>query len=262
MSIKQKIINGVCIVVFILGIFFLYQGAAGVVSANAVYAAGEETYATAQAFVSENQVVPDEELVESVATEYGPLTIDFSGLQEINPDVCAWIYIEDTQVNYPVVISHDNMEYLNLTYDYRNSAVGAIFMDCANRPDFSCANTIIYGHNMRDGSMFKTVNYYADADYYQEHPYVWICTPTGQVQYGVIAAYQTDCVSDVYFSEFELGSEEYKAWLADVVASSYYSTNTPMDIDKPCVTLSTCVQSNSTVRMVLVLQPLLSRAPL
>ena len=184
-----------------------------------------------------------------------PFSIDFVGLKEVNHDVVGWITIEDTPINYPIVMSHDNEEYLTKSWSLSESIMGAIFMDASCNGDFSSENTIIHGHNMKNGSMFRALNNYVDEEYYKSHPYVWICTPTTQTQYAIISVNHSFTTTDAYFSNFVLGSDTYAEWLEHRHRMSYYECEM-YNINLPCVTLSTCVSDGTDDRMVLVCQPI------
>ncbi len=82
------------------------------------------------------------------------LQVDFETLRENGPDIIGWLSLPDTVLNYPVTHTDNNEYYLNHLYDGTYNKVGCLFADYENRADFSDRNTIIYGHNMRDGSMF------------------------------------------------------------------------------------------------------------
>ncbi len=189
------------------------------------------------------------------STGEGPFSIDFVGLKEVNPDVVGWIKIEDTPINYPIVHSHDNDEYLSMSWNLSESIMGAIFLDCACNSDFSNENVVIHGHNMKNGSMFRALNNYVDETYYEEHPYVWICTPTTQTQYAIISVNHSYSTTDAYFNNFVLGSDTYAEWLEHRHRMSYYECEM-YNINLPCLTLSTCVSDGTNDRMVLVCQPI------
>ena len=212
------------------------------------YKEGEKIYEGALEYVTENEGY---EYTADVVT--GPYNIDFVSLQAENADICAWIVIPDTVVNYPVLYSHDNKDYLRTTYTGEKNICGSIFMDCENISDFSSANTILYGHNMHNGTMFRVLNDYSNEDYYKEHPYVWICTPTKQTKYNIIATYRTTAAGDTYNKDFIIGSSQYKEWLSSLVEKSYYKC-ADYDEQKPTITLSTCVYHNSDKRMIVLLQ--------
>ena len=98
--------------------------------------------------------------------------IDFDSLQEINPDVIGWLEMEavDT-INYPIVQGEDNDYYLHRTFQRTDNFAGSIFMDYMNKSNFGQRNTIVYGHNMKNGSMFGSLKNYRDQEVYQKSPY-------------------------------------------------------------------------------------------
>ncbi len=118
-------------------------------------------------------------------------SVDFDALLEINPDTIAWIrFDEPSIINYPVVKSADNNEYLTKTFAENDNKLGAIFMDMRNNSDFSDRNTIIYGHHLNvSPDMFSRLHLYEDEEFCQEHPDFYIYTPDGKVRtYTVFSA--------------------------------------------------------------------------
>lgn len=109
------------------------------------------------------------------------MKVDWDKLRAINPEVCAWIYIPGTNVNYPVCHTTDNEKYLKTTFKGYNSYIswGTIFIDCNNKPDFSDENVITYGHNMNDGSMFQLFEYMKDSDVFNANRNIYYLTPAG-----------------------------------------------------------------------------------
>lgn len=105
--------------------------------------------------------------------------VDFAALQDVNSDVVAWLYIPDTNVSFPVMRGETNFTYLNLDYRGNYSFAGSIFMDVACSADFSDAETMIYGHNMHNGSMFGRLKKFEDAKYLEAHKDVYVLLPTG-----------------------------------------------------------------------------------
>ena len=91
--------------------------------------------------------------------------VDFESLRESGPDIIGWLNLPDTVINYPVTQTDDNEYYLHHLYDGTYNKVGCLFADYENKADFSDRNTIIYGHNMRDGSMFAVLNEYDEQSY-------------------------------------------------------------------------------------------------
>lgn len=116
--------------------------------------------------------------------------IHLDALREVNDDIIGWILIPDTQVSYPIVQAADNDYYLDHTWKGEYNGVGAIFMEQHCAPDFTDFNTIIYGHNMRNGSMFGELRHYADPAYWKAHPSVYIVNDSGVSKYDIFAAHE------------------------------------------------------------------------
>ena len=105
--------------------------------------------------------------------------VDFDSLLEINSELIGWIIIEDTPISYPVVQGEDNQYYLRHLFDRTYSNYGCIFIDARNGHPFADKNTIIYGHHMKNESMFSSLALYKQQDYFDQHPEAMIITPTG-----------------------------------------------------------------------------------
>lgn len=131
-----------------------------------------------------------EETEETKAPYVAP--VDFEKLSEINQDVIGWIRIPDTVVDYPIVWTDDNETYLSKTFEGGQSKAGAIYLDFESEPDFSGRHNIIYGHHMRNGSMFAEIVNYKDEEYFNEHPDIYIYTPEREIHLKVMAALYTD----------------------------------------------------------------------
>lgn len=179
--------------------------------------------------------------------------IDWEKLRKINPDIVAWITIPGTVVNYPIVQTTDNSKYLSTTFEGTKNACGTIFMNTYNRTNFSDWNTVLYGHNMRNGSMFAVLNKYKKESFYKEHKDVWIFTPFWERKYQIISAHEATDGTETYAIEF--GEGGYNAHIASEVTQSIYDTENGYNVDLPMVTLSTCTGRGKLSRMVLICQP-------
>lgn len=115
--------------------------------------------------------------------------IDFSRLKAINPDVVGWIYIPGTSIDYPVVKGKDNEEYLHKTFQGKQNPSGAIFMDCNGKKDFSGEHNILYGHHMRNGSMFADLSKLRKETFLKEHDKIILYTPERTINLKIFAAY-------------------------------------------------------------------------
>ncbi|MBQ7065927.1 MAG: class B sortase [Lachnospiraceae bacterium] len=179
------------------------------------------------------------------------LSVNFDELQKINPDVVGWIYISDSKVNYPILKSSDNSDYLTKTFEGKENSSGSIFMDCRNMSDFSNDNTIIYGHNMKNGSMFHILNSYAEEAFYKEGRQIIITTKNWQKSFHIISAHTASTSSQCYTLSFE-NLIDYEAYLKAEAAYSQYETES-YEVTKKTITLSTC-RGSSGKRFVLLLQ--------
>ena len=133
-------------------------------------------------------------------------SVDFEKLLEMNSDVVGWIrFDEPSEINYPVVQGRDNEEYLKRTFEANTNKLGTLFVDVNNPGDFSGRNTFIYGHNMKNGSMFAQLLKYKNDSFYKEHPYFYIYTPDGKVRtYEIFSAGVVKDTSDSYIMDLSL----------------------------------------------------------
>ncbi len=175
--------------------------------------------------------------------------VNFSDLKEINPDIVGWIKVQGTVMNYPIVQSGDNIYYLKRTFEKQSNYSGAIFMDYLNEPDFSSDNTVLYGHNMKNGEMFGGLQKYEKEDYVEDHKYIWIITPKYNYKYEIFASYKTDERSEVYTLEFN-SFESMDDWFRLAKESSYFPSDSILIQDDKILTLSTCVSESDEGRRV------------
>ncbi len=184
-------------------------------------------------------------------TEYAPITLDFDTLRAKNPDIIAWVYCPDTEVNYPVVQSSDNKYYLRRGVDGSSRTAGSIFADFRNAADLSDENNILYGHNMKDGSMFAAITRYAEQSYYDDHPVWYILTPEKDYKVTLFAGFVTDTSSPVYATARRTTADGTpvmeQAW-----ADSNFRGGAPPAEGENTVTFSTCSYEFTNARYVLI----------
>jgi len=164
--------------------------------------------------------------------------LDIQALREINPDVIGWIYIPNTKVNYPLLHTNDNSTYLHTTWEGEYNAAGSIFLETKCSPHLNDFNTIIYGHNMGNGSMFAALKLYRDYEYYQAHPYVYIVTLDTIYRYEVFSSYEAGVKTDTYRLRFT--SHAKKQALYHYIESSVWDAELTPTSDDFILTLSTC----------------------
>ena len=140
----------------------------------------------------EPSVGEEPDILEQLGVEIPEKTVDFEELQSgTNKDIYAWIYIPDTKIDYPM-LQHptDNTYYLNYNLDGSRGYPGCIYTEDYNAKDFSDPVTVVYGHNMKNGSMFAGLHKYSDEEYMKEHPYVFIYMEDKLYVYEIFAAYE------------------------------------------------------------------------
>ena len=165
--------------------------------------------------------------------------LDLSELQTRNPDMIGWIYIPDTNVNYPLLHAEDNDTYLRTTWEGKSNTAGSIFIEARCSPDLEDFNTIIYGHNMRNGTMFAALKQYSDHSYYEAHPYVYIVKNDAIYRYEVFSSYETGVKTDTYRLRFT--DDDKKRSLDYYIESSVWDAKLEPTLDDLILTLSTCV---------------------
>jgi len=165
--------------------------------------------------------------------------IDLSALREINSDVIGWIRIPDTKVDYPVLQGQDNQFYLKHTWQKEENSVGSVFLESRNKPDFSDYNTIVYAHNMNDGSMFATLSKYTDRQYRNKHPYIYILTDAGVRRYEIFSMYQAHVDDPTYGLSFNQ-PETKAAFMQHALGKSRYDMDLIPEPEDRILTLSTC----------------------
>ncbi len=182
---------------------------------------------------------PEAESTEEPPVNAGPPSVDFAGLQALNPDILGWIYSAGTAINYPVVQGETNDEYLYRMVDGTENKCGSIFLDCGNESSFQDANSIIHGHNMNNGSMFAELKKYAKQEYYDTHSRIWLVTPEQTYSIEIFAAFVTDVESEVWKLSFAT-EDEFTSWKSDMAKKSYFKSKVFPAVGEKVVTLSTC----------------------
>ncbi len=218
---------------------------------------GRESYAKAQELIELPQIEEKRISAASDAAageQASPLAealagIDISVLKQYNPDVIGWIYIPDTIVSYPLLIGVDNQQYLRHTWLGEYSTMGSIFMECNSEPDLSDFNTIVYGHRMRDMSMFAILQYYDQKEYWEAHPSVFLVNDEGVWRYDIYAAYEAGVRAPAY--ELWVTDPERQAAIIQYgVEHSEIDTGIHPAPGDQILTLSTCPSRGTATRWI------------
>ena len=171
--------------------------------------------------------------------------IDFEGLKEKNIDTVAWIKVENTNIEYPVVKANDNNYYLTKSFDKSYNSAGWVFMDYRNKTDGTDKNTVIYGHNRKDKSMFGTLkNVFTEGWYNNEqNKFITYITENEYSIYEIFSAYRIE-EEDYYITTDFKNDEEYEQFLKKIKSRSFKNFNVDVTNDDQILTLSTCSNAN------------------
>ena len=183
-------------------------------------------------------------------TAKAPITVDHASLAKMNPDYTAWLYIEALEISYPVMQGEDDEYYLHRTFNRDYLFAGSLFIHAESSRDFNDPHTIIYGHNMKDESMFGDLRLLYDNALYKESPYFWVLTPENNYRYRIFSMYECMGDSDTYVLFTGPGTvvEDY---ITEMKARSYVDLGEmEYDGDSKLVTLSTCVYAEGSERFV------------
>lgn len=229
------------------------------------YREGDEEYAQlreyTEAFSEEPEVAPSEEEPEEVPFETvqadidednlftrrkPPINVNWKSLKKINQDIVGWLYIGALDISYPVVQGKDDDYYLHRTFERKDNFAGAIFVEAENRGDFTDPNTIVYGHNMMNGSMFGKLSELTEKEKYKKDPYFWILTPRGNLRYRMISIHVTGVTSEVY-TMFNGVDQAFLDWCEEMQKQSAVEIQDEVfTIHSRIVTLSTCTGDAAT----------------
>ena len=179
-----------------------------------------------------------------------PLEVNFQKLWEKNGDIIAWIYSDNSPINYPIVQAKDNDYYLRRLINGNYNIAGTLFADYENAPGFTDGKTFVYGHNMKNGSMFGTLTHYRKQEYYDTHPVIWLMTPEQDYKVEVAAGFSADAQSDVYL--MAESDEKTLEFAQQSIANSTFQSGIEPQLGDKWILLSTCSYETETARYVLM----------
>lgn len=220
------------------------------------YKVGEETYESLVQYVSlpepnltadgaSEEVSPTHSYDESAEVEAASWpTVDFEHLAQINPDIVGWILIEGTNISYPIVQGDDNDHYLTHLFDGTVNKSGSIFLDASASDDFSDRHSIVFGHNMKDDTMFSALLGYSEQEFYDAHMDALILTPECNFRIRLFSGYVAE--NDMNAWDRDLGQTDFENWLADIAGRSLFVPGQMPETDDSVVTFSTCTDYGQT----------------
>lgn len=193
----------------------------------------------------------DEELLRYKPTVNSKNENGFAELMDLNSDVCAWLTVKNTNIDYPIVRGTDNVRYVNTNVYGDFSLSGSIFLDWRNSRDFSDSYSLLYGHHMDGDVMFGELDYFLEEEYFDAHPEGILYLPEQGCHIEFFACLQTDAYDSYIFSPGNLSSEQTVELLSHIQknAEQYRESNT--NTQGALIALSTCSDTSTNARTIL-----------
>lgn len=252
----KKILSSLLFLIFLC--IFLYSGYR-LYSIFSEYRRGTRTYQeTAARHVSQVDLPPRETDAEKtgdplVLPDPCPIRVDFDALKAENPDVRGWLYMADSVISYPVLQGETNDTYLRHLPNGEYNTAGSLFIDSACRGDMTDLTTVIYGHNMHNGSMFAALESYKKQDFYDAHPLMWYLTPEGTFRLNILAGLIVSADHPLY-SLYET-EEDLESFLDYALSGSDFRSRYGQKHPEKLFILSTCDYTYEDARYILVAEP-------
>ena len=171
--------------------------------------------------------------------DFPEMEVDFKALREKNPDTVGWLYVGSCGISYPIVQGEDNEYYMHHTFENTANASGAIIMDYRDNKYMKDWNTFIYGHNMKNGSMFGSLKkLLKDETLYDQDPYIYVYLPGYIYRYKIFSYYKDKPDSKMYWTADTL--QEYRQYIRDALSLSVRDCGVETSEENNMVTLVTC----------------------
>ncbi len=223
----------------------LLLSARALISGNREYAQGDAAYEQIRRQRNQQQADPAADMPPDEAAG-----VDFAALRQINPEVVAWLAAQGSALDYPVVQGADNDYYLTHLFTGEQNKLGCLFADYRGSSDFSDKNTVIYGHNMKDGSMFASLTNYREQGYYDSYPSMRLYTPKGGYTLELFAGVVADGADDFVRLGFN-DDADFLAYIDALKAKSTFKSDVLVQGQDRIVTLFTCSYDFSNARYAL-----------
>ncbi|MDQ0272528.1 class B sortase [Cytobacillus purgationiresistens] len=190
--------------------------------------------------LSEVQDIYNEVLQEEDEIEAGRIRQQFDPLLKLNEDIVGWITVEDTRIDYPILQADNNSYYLTRNYKRNETRAGSIFMDYRNEVEAEAnKNIILYGHRMKDGSMFGQLKKYLNESFFYEHRNIYYDTLYAGYDLEVFSVYQT--TTDFYYIETNFPTDQsFGGFIESLQDKSLHKADVNITEGDRIVTLSTC----------------------
>lgn len=244
-----KIINIILIAVFVIAAFNIGKIYYDYNKADNTYEVIRDEYVTTKEIGATPEATQGSEAQPPKANE-PPITIDFDALLNRNKDVIGWLYCPDTVINYPVVQGKSNNQYLRKDLDGKYLVSGTLFADYRNGALNEDANYIIYGHNMKNGTMFFSLAKYKQQAYYDQHPILYYLTPEGNYKLELFAGLVVKRDDKIYLPN--QSKEEFAERIIQYREKSTFQSDVELEYNDTIVTLSTCSYEFDNARYIVI----------
>ncbi len=250
---KKNVIKFSCIIMFILIIISVIYI---IKYCYDIYNAKKELSYLSDFWENENYTIPQEindgtakenEINDVIIKENNERILKLKELQKQNSDIIGWIEIENTDINYPVLQGNDNDFYMNHNYKKDYSTNGSIFLDKDYSWDPPSSNLLIYGHNMKNSTMFQTLLNYRNREFYEQHPIIRFTTNAEDSNYEIISVFESRVyykseknVFRYYYFINANTEEEYNSFVQNAKNVSLYNIDKTAKFGDQLMTLSTC----------------------
>lgn len=262
---KHRVGSVISTIVLLIALAVFCFAAYKLVTIYLAYKVGEDEYAQLESFAAQERVTEglDESMAENdtMEDEWGDSTlseaggtrrfevmenpVDFDSLLAMNSDIIGWLEMEAVDINYPIVQGEDNDYYLHRTFQRTDNFAGSIFMDYLNRNDFSQRNSILYGHNMKNGSMFGSLKKYREKEVFDSSHYFWIYTKNRIYKYEIFSCAEVSKFGPDYQITFQ-DQDDFMEFVYRAQDQSIYDTGVDVNYKDTIVTLSTCTGNEAT----------------
>ncbi|MBR4719820.1 MAG: class B sortase [Lachnospiraceae bacterium] len=250
---RSRMSNKVRILIIVVALAGMITAAVMVVTTYIEYRKAEEEYSQLESFVgtaegqtdgvSDQSTEPEEETREFKRNynrnDFPDMEIDYDGLYKKNRDYIGWLYVSSVNISYPVVQGTDNEYYLHNTFEHKPNFAGCIFIDCQDKADLTMFNTFVYGHAMKNGTMFGNLRKLRrDPSLVKNDPYIYMFMRDGIYRYQIYSYYIDEKESVMYHSAQNL--KEYRQYFREAMDRSMADCEAKPNEENNSITLVTC----------------------
>jgi len=244
---KQMFIRGALTIICIL---FIGISICQLSVINRNYNKEKKTHQELLSYKPERNTLPEETPAEDLKV----MNPEIIKLQEMNPDAIGWLTVPDTQMDYPFVKAEGYDQYLRTDFFGKESVAGTLFLDYRFAADLSGGQSIIFGHSMKNGSMFGGLKQYRNRSFYEKHQTAWVYLPYETIELSLVACVETKADDSVIYGVWDTEEKREAFWREVRNRSLHGSETVPEDLDKGSrfILLSTCSYESETSRLVVI----------